>query len=199
MKLKGTAEPGAERRPELSHIALLVKSADKAAAKLSGLGLVINPAAVFEKGRVREIYVGSYETNSALLLLVEPIQKDAYARTFKKHGYGLHHIAVDMPDLEGYIDSLYDSGWLLHPWSVDAIKTLNTAYLCRPGTEFIIEAQRNAHGNRPRLVEKVTLPLSKRSAAMVAAAGLADVLTAAGERKLYFSNKKSILISELLA
>ncbi len=34
---------------------------------------------------------------------------------------------------------------------------------------------------------------------LIAAAGLADVLTAAGERKLYFSNKKSILISELLA
>jgi hypothetical protein len=64
---------------------------------------------------------------------------------------------------------------------------------------FVIEAQRRACGDLPRLVEKVALPLSKRSVAMVAAAGLADAVTAAGEAELFFSNKRSIRLRELLA
>jgi catechol 2,3-dioxygenase-like lactoylglutathione lyase family enzyme len=182
----------------LSHIALLVRSADKAAARLKELGFSPNPPDVFEKGKVREIYIGDYAVNSSLLLLVEPVKKTAYARTFKKSGYGLHHIAVDVPDLEKYVDGLYDSGWLLHPWSLEAARTFNTVYLCRPGLGFVIEVQKRERGTAPRLIERIALPLSKTAGAMVAAAGLADAVSAAPEAELFFSNKRSIRVAELL-
>lgn len=183
----------------LSHVAILVESADRAAGKLGRLGLPVNPAEQFEAGRVREIYIGSYATHCALPLLVEPVERTAQARAFKRRGFGLHHVAVDVPDLERYVDGLCDSGWLLHPWSLEAARTLNTAYLCRPGVGFVVEAQQRAGDARPRLVERVAVPLSKRARAMVAAAGLADAVVAADEAELFFSNGASIRLADLLA
>lgn len=182
---------------ELSHVAVLVRSAARAAEKLKALGIFTGQEETYENGRVKEIYAGSYETNSALALLVEPVSRQAYTRAFKKRGYGLHHIAVNVPELDAYIDGLYDSGWLLHPWSAEALRSAGTAYLCRPGVGFVIEAQRQACDGKPRLVEKLAMPLSGRTAAMIAAAGLADAVTPAAEAGLVFAGAGTVKIGEL--
>lgn len=183
---------------ELSHVAILVRSADRAAEKLRRLGLSVNPPDTFEDGAVREIYIGDCATHSALPLLVEPVKRTAHARTFLPRGFGLHHLAVNVPQLEPFVDALHDSGWLLHPWSLEAARTMNTAYLCRPGAGFVVEVQRAPCDGRPPLVERVALPLSRRSLALAASAGLGDAVVAADAAELFFANRISIRLAELL-
>lgn len=41
------------------------------------------------------------------------MKEGAYTRAMKKRGPGLHHIAVDVLNLESFVDDLSGSGWLL--------------------------------------------------------------------------------------
>ena len=51
------------------------------------------------------------------------------------------HLAIDVLNLESYIESLAGSGWLLHPISIKTMKQSQTVYLARPGFPGLIEVQ----------------------------------------------------------
>lgn len=166
----------------LNHVALLVPSVDKAASVLTPLGFMIHPPAEWEGEGTREIYVGDFKTHMATLLLMEPIKEGAYTRAMKKRGPGLHHLAIDVLDLEGFIDEIAGSGWLLHPKSLQTIKGSNTAYLARPGVPALIEVQqRESLSEQKPVVESLRIPgLQSRELEMFRALGLLQIATGSG-------------------
>lgn len=125
----------------LSHVALLLPSINRAAQHLKTFDFPIGPAQEWESEGTREIYVGDMKSNSGTILLMEPVKEGAYTRAMRKRGPGLHHVAIDVLNLEAFIDEISSSGWLLHPKSLKTIRQSKTAYLCRPGIPTLIEVQ----------------------------------------------------------
>jgi len=182
----------------LNHIAFLVSFVEKAAAAFGKLDLFVGPAEIWDGEGTREIYIGAADC-SASVLLMEPVKEGAYLRAMKKRGPGLHHIAVDVPDLESYIDGLSGSGWFLHPKSLQTIRKLKTAYPARPGIPALIEVHEAAvTAVSPRLIERIVLNLPARAAGMIDALGLSGVVQAGGDESVYFSNSRKIGLKEFL-
>jgi hypothetical protein len=176
----------AKMKSVLSHVALLVPSVKTAAAYLHKLGFVVGEAEHFEGEGTLEIYIGDFKTHGGTLLLMEPVREGAYTRAMKKRGPGLHHVAIDVPNLESFIEEISSSGWLLHPKSIKSIKELKTAYLCRPGIPTLMEVQeRMPERELPGLVEKIKIPgLSERELQMFQSLGLQNIEKTTGDLSL---------------
>ena len=67
----------------LSHIALLVPSVDKSAVYLLDNGIKCGEPEVFESEGTKEIYVGDYQDQTGLLLLLEAIIACEIKRGFR--------------------------------------------------------------------------------------------------------------------
>lgn len=124
-----------------SHVAVLVPSVRKAADLLARFGFQIGEAQEWEGEGTLEIYVEIDRVNS--LLLMEAVKPGAYQRAMEKRGPGIHHLAIDVPQIENYLESLSGTGWLLHPMSIHTLKHIKTAYLARPGFPGLIEVKEN--------------------------------------------------------
>lgn len=158
-----------------SHVAILVPSVRKAADQLRQFDFQIGKEEVWDGEGTREIYVERDKGNS--LLLMEPIRSGAYQRALEKRGPGLHHLAIDVLNLESYIDSLAGSGWLLHPMSVKTMKQSQTAYLARPGFPALIEVQeRKELNNRQLFVDQVFVSVDPSLVKLVDHVGLDGVV-----------------------
>lgn len=158
-----------------SHVAVLVPSVRKAAAFLSRFDFKIGAVEEWEGEGTREIYVEMDKANS--LLLMEPMKAGAYQRALDKRGPGLHHLAIDVLNLEAYLGGLGGSGWLLHPNSIKTIAQVKTAYLARPGFPGLIEVQQKAElKTRPLFVERVSFALDAKLSRLLAPIGLEDIV-----------------------
>jgi hypothetical protein len=92
------------------------------------------------------------------LLIVEAIGIGPYQRAIEKRGPGLHHLALNVSDLEEFILSLSGSGWLLHPHSIASMK-YKTAWLTRPGMPLLIEVHQIKPQETPSFfVEEISFP-----------------------------------------
>lgn len=179
----------------LSHVAFLVPSAEKAASVFSKEGLGATEAQIWDGEGTLEIYVGDYERQSALPLLMEPVKPGAYLRAMEKRGPGLHHIALDVLNLTAFTESLVGTGWLLHPRSLRTLQDNKTVYLVRSGMPVIIEVQeREVLPSQPALVEEIHMNLSATQMEMMKSLGLTQVKQAGelalvlGNRKIYFKD-----------
>lgn len=123
----------------------------------------------------RDVYV-QYEKNNSLLLM-EPKGSGSYRRALEKRGPGVHHFAIDVLDLNEYLQSISDSGWFLHLNSINSMKEFETAYLARPGFPALIEVQQKKKLSKGSpFVEKVTFPLDTRQTQLVKAVGLESIV-----------------------
>lgn len=103
----------------LDHAAVLVRSIENSAALLSGLLGADMPSAneieEFEGEGTRELYLGDFDKQSGLLLLMQaldPAGEAPYARALAKRGPGLHHLGMHVSDLAGMVGEAADlSGW----------------------------------------------------------------------------------------
>ena len=155
-----------------SHIAVLVPSVERAAKQLQKLNFQIGVKEEFQQ--TFEIYVHGERRNS--LLLMEAKGSGSYHEAFQKRGPGLHHVAIDVLDLNLFLESLVGSGWFLHLNSLKTIQDYKTAYLARPGFPAIIEAQQKKElSNGPLFIESLTAPLNAQHLKMVQAIGLGDI------------------------
>lgn len=160
-----------------NHVAVLVTSVRKAADYLQQFNFQIGKEDEWEGEGTKEIYVERAKANS--LLLMEPIKPGAYQRALEKRGAGLHHLAVDVLNLESYIESLAGSRWLLHPISVNTMKQSQTAYLVRPGFPGLIEVQeRKELIKRPLFVEGISLKMDSSHIGLLNFIGLSSVVFA---------------------
>ena len=128
-----------------SHVAILVPSVNKALGFLSKFNLPFGKINEFESEGTREVYFGDNISNS--LLLMEAIKEGPYKHAFDKRGPGLHHLAIDVENLDVFITKISSSGWLLHPMSLTTIKNSKTAYLARPGFPALIEVHEKSELN----------------------------------------------------
>jgi hypothetical protein len=158
-----------------SHVAILVPSVRKAADHLRQFDFQIGKEEEWDGEGTREIYIEREKGNS--LLLMEPIKPGAYQRALEKRGPGLHHLAVDVLNIEQFLESLAGSGWLLHPMSVKTMKQSQTAYLARPGFPALIEVQeRKELSNRRIFVDQVLIPIDRSLVKLVEHIGLEDIV-----------------------
>lgn len=181
-----------------SHVAILVRSVQKAAEYLRPFGFLIGPEEVWEGEGTKEIYVEREKANS--LLLMEPIKPGAYQRALDKRGPGLHHLAIDVLNLEEDIASLARSGWLLHPTSLKTIAQSRTAYLARPGFPALIEVQeREKLSDQKLFVERLSIQTELSAGKLLQAIGLESmVATSTSPTELVLSGQR-IMLHDLIA
>ena len=157
----------------LSHVAILVPSVRKSADLLAKHSFEIGEEEDFEE--TKEIYVQGGAHNP--LLLMEAKEIGSYRKALEKRGPGVHHIAIDVTNLESYLKSLSGSGWLLHLNSLHTVKHMNTAYLARPGFPALIEVQeKKSLQNGPLFVEKILMKFEKNLENLVNSIGLNDLV-----------------------
>lgn len=158
-----------------SHVALLVPSVEKSAHFLSRFGFEIGPTETWDGEGTKEIYIERSRGNS--LLLMEPVKPGAYQRAMDKRGPGLHHLAIDVLNLEGFLLSIAGSGWLLQPSSVGTMSRARTAYLARPGFPALIEVQeKNEQKESDLFVNRLELPFDESLLRLVSAIGLEETV-----------------------
>jgi len=180
---------------QLSHVALLVPSTQKATEHLRQFNFQIGPDEFWEGEGTKEVYIEREKGNS--LLLMEPFKDGAYKRALEKRGPGIHHLAIDVTNIETYIESLAQSGWLLHPRSLKTIKQVKTAYLARPGFPALIEVQENKTlEEKPLFVNLIELPFDSSLEKLLLPIGCENVvkknegelLITLFQQKIKFSN-----------
>ncbi|MBI3016720.1 MAG: VOC family protein [Deltaproteobacteria bacterium] len=141
-----------------SHVAIIVPSVRKAADYLRQFNFEISKEEEWDGEGTKEIYIERSKANS--LLLMEPIKPGAYQRAMEKRGPGLHHLAIEVLNLESYLESLTGSGWLLHPISIKTMKQFQTVYLARTGFPALIEVHEKELLTQCQIfVEKVSIPM----------------------------------------
>jgi hypothetical protein len=147
----------------IDHVAILVTSIEEFGKRLPQW---LHPQEIeeFEAEGTREQYVLPESSYSGALLLMQPNGEGPYQRAMQKRGPGLHHICIKVKKLSEYLSSIAQSGFLLHPYSLESMKR-GTAYLCRPGIGFLLEVEelsRNSDSLKPSIIERITLELGKK-------------------------------------
>jgi 4-hydroxyphenylpyruvate dioxygenase-like putative hemolysin len=165
----------------LSHITLLVPSVEASAKVLKAQGIETDEPETFETEGSKEIYVGSYGTQKGLLLLVEAISEGPYRRALTKRGPSLHHVAIDVLNVDEFAAKAQSVGWKLHPESANTIAH-KTVWLYLKGVPTLIEVhQKKELSSRPVKVSHLELPMAKEHLALFEGIGLGDVVSAGKE------------------
>jgi 4-hydroxyphenylpyruvate dioxygenase-like putative hemolysin len=165
----------------LSHVALLVPSADTSAKVLNSCGIETGEAEVFDSEGTKEIYIGSYDSQNGLLLLVESISDGPYKRAMTKRGPSLHHLAIDVRNVEQCVSTAQSLGWMLHPVSTQTM-THKTAWLYRKGLPTLIEVhQKKELASKLLQVSKIEIPISLQDEILFAGIGLGEIVKRGGE------------------
>lgn len=121
------------------HAAWLVEDLAAVRADLEPRGVQFGQEQDFPREGTREVYVGARE-RPGRLLLVQPVTRDGpYAGALRRRGEGLHHVALAVPDLAGFLARIEGTGWLLHTASVRTMAQSQTAWLARPGVGTLVE------------------------------------------------------------
>jgi hypothetical protein len=83
-------------------------------------------------------------------------QQGPYARALAKRGAGLHHVAVNVPDLGEFLSDV--RGWLLVPACLQDMPRTRTAWLARPGVATLLEVREAERAAGTAVVELLELP-----------------------------------------
>lgn len=121
----------------VNHVALVLPDVEFAANELKKYNFKVGEIDLFESMGTKEIYIES--DKSASLLLMQPTKDGSYQRALNKRGPGIHHIAIDVLNLDQFITDLPQTGWSLHSNSAKSIKDLQVAWLFKPGFPSLIE------------------------------------------------------------
>jgi hypothetical protein len=148
------------RQSCLNHVAILVRDIERVLSDSNLDAAIVGNIERFPSEGTRELYIGD-KSMGGRLLLIEPIAEGPYQRALKKRGPGLHHLAIDVSQLEDFVHSLGNSGWFLHPSSVESLKRSRTAWLCRSGCPLIEVQESQLRDFSNYFVEKVIHPFSE--------------------------------------
>jgi len=160
----------------LSHVALLVPSVENSAEFLKLREIESERPETFESEGTKEVYVGSYETQSGLLLLLEAISDGPYKRALLKRGASLHHIAIDVLNLETFSQEAQRLGWKLHPVSKETM-AYQTAWFFLKGVPTLIEVhQKRSLSQKAPKVTSLELPIHSDHKPLFEGIGLGEVV-----------------------
>lgn len=124
----------------LNHVAILVESIESVLEKNLFPSNLLCEIEDFLSEGTRELYIGS-DNQMGRLLLMQANGPGPYQTALNKRGLGLHHIALDVLNIDEFVASLIGSGWLLHPKSLEFYKSHKQVYLNRPGVPVLMELQ----------------------------------------------------------
>ncbi len=174
----------------LNHVALLVSSAEASATFLNNHGIATEDPETFDSEGTKEIYVGSNDTQSGLLLLVEAISEGPYKRALLKRGPSLHHIAIDVLDIEEFSITAQNLGWKLHPVSAETLKH-HTAWFFLEGIPTLIEVHRKKTlPSKPQKISCIELPIKNEDKSLFAGIGLGSIVLQGREISLTIDGHK---------
>lgn len=177
-------------RSRFSHIALLVSSVEASARWLKDRGINCGEPESFESEGTKEIYVGSYAEQAGLLLLLEAVSDGPYKRALSKRGPGLHHIAIDVLNIETFLSQAQASGWTLHAESEHTMK-YKTAWLFRKGLPTLIEVHQTKElSKKSKKVSKIELSLTKENLSFFKDIGLGELVFEGRELYLTVDNQR---------
>lgn len=92
----------------IDHLGIAVKSLATATDFYQKLGLSISAEEVVEGERVRVVMIPVGE--SRIELLEATSEDSAIARFISKHGEGIHHVCLKIPDLDATVENLKKDG-----------------------------------------------------------------------------------------
>ena len=145
----------------LNHVAILVESIEEVLERELFPANLLGEVEEFESEGTRELYTGSNE-EMGRLLLVQAKRDGPYQAALNKRGPGLHHIALDVSNLDDFVDHLAGSGWLLHPKSLKFYNSHKQVYLSRPGTPVLMEIQeRDKLDDSEYFIEELKFPFGE--------------------------------------
>ena len=174
----------------ISHVALLVPAAETSAKFLNSHGIETESPESFESEGTKEIYVGSYDTQRGLLLLLEAISEGPYKRALMKRGPSLHPVAIDVLDVQEFVRGAQSLGWELHATSAQTM-THKTAWLYSKGVPTLIEVhQKKALSTKPAKVSKLELPIQKAQLKLFEGIGLGDIVSSGDQIRLTVDGHK---------
>ncbi len=142
------------------HIAILVPSLERSLAVLSAGNYPVEAIEVLEQEGTREVYLGQNSKGS--LLLIQPTHSSWFLPYIKQHGFGIHHVAIDVPSLVDFCESLEGKGWFMHTASAYGMERLRTVYLVQPASRLMIEVQippRDVSQLEGRFVSQLVVPI----------------------------------------
>lgn len=93
---------------QIDHLGIAVKSLAAAKGIYEKLGLRVSPEETVAQEQVRLVMVSVGE--SRLELLEATSHDSTIAKFIAKHGEGLHHVCLKVPDLSGAVDRLKKDG-----------------------------------------------------------------------------------------
>ena len=93
---------------KIDHLGIAVKSLASSKAIYKTLGLSISPEEVVEHEKVRLVMVPVGESRLELLEATSP--DSTIAKFISKHGEGLHHVCMKVPDLGAAVARLKHEG-----------------------------------------------------------------------------------------
>src|ERR1700752_4067893 len=90
---------------KLDHIGIAVRSAAEAREFFEG---ALGARFLYEHSNPDAGYrIFEFDLNGFTLELLEPLGKDSFLHAFlEKHGEGIHHLTLDVPDSKAQIDGL---------------------------------------------------------------------------------------------
>lgn len=93
---------------QIDHLGIAVKSLAEAKGIYEKLGLRVSPEETVAQEQVRLVMVSVGESRLELLEATSP--DSTIAKFIAKHGEGLHHVCLKVPDLPGAVDRLKKDG-----------------------------------------------------------------------------------------
>lgn len=146
----------------LNHVAYLVTNIESAVHEMQLKAANIGEIEEFSGEGTRELYVGA-SMDMGRLLLMQAIGAGPYMNALKKRGVGLHHIALDVLNLDDYLENLSGSGWLLHPKSLAFYKQSKTVFISRPGIPLLVEVQeRKKLMDESYYIKNISIPFKEQ-------------------------------------
>lgn len=145
----------------LNHVAILVESIEAALEAQPFTTDLLGEIEEFPSEGTRELYVGN-DNQIGRLLLMQAIGDGPYQNALNKRGPGLHHIALDVLNIDEFVTNLSGSGWLLHPKSIEFYKSHKQIYLSRPTVPVLMEIQeRKRLIDNESFIEELEFPFEK--------------------------------------
>ena len=95
----------------IAHIGIAVKDAEAALKLYRDLGLEPDHTEIVESQRVKTVHIPIGDSSVELLESTSP--DGVIARFIEKRGEGIHHIAIEVPDIEEALIRLKEEGYRL--------------------------------------------------------------------------------------
>jgi methylmalonyl-CoA epimerase len=124
---------------KINHIGIAVNSIEDAAKLYTeGLGLKVKDIEIVEAQKVRTAFISVGESKIELLESTDP--EGVIAKYIEKRGEGLHHLALEVSDIQQALDTLREKGiQLIDERPRSGVKGTRIAFLHPKQTKVLIE------------------------------------------------------------